>query len=105
MFKTPPLKKYVHAVNILIFSLVRQSRVLLALGFLSLSVWLVSRYVFSIGQSLFTGGLRIVFVFAILTVAPLISEYQLGNTPVTLAVLQKRLGTFLVNYHKLAQYH
>ena len=65
----------------------------------------MSGHVFSIGQSLFTGRLRIVFVFAILTVAPLISEYQLGNTPVTLVVLQKCLGTVLLNYHKLAQYH
>ena len=65
----------------------------------------MSGYVFSIGQSLFTGRLRIVFVFAILTVAPLISEYQLGNTPVTLVVLQKCLGTVLLNYRKLAQYH
>ena len=48
------------------------------------------------------GRLRIAFVFAILTIAPAISESLLGNTPVTMAILQKCLGTF---YHKLAQYH
>ena len=34
------------------------------------------------GKSLFTGRLRIALVFAILTIAPLISESLLGNTPV-----------------------
>ena len=32
------------------------------------------------GKSLFTGRLRIALVFAILTIAPLISESLLGNT-------------------------
>ena len=41
-----------------------------------------SRYVFSIAKSLFTERLKIALVFAILTIAPLISEYLLGNTPV-----------------------
>ena len=53
-------------------------------------------------EELFTGRLRIAFVFAILTIAPAISESLLGNNPVTMAILQKCLGTF---YHKLAQYH
>ena len=34
------------------------------------------------GKSLFTGRLRITLVFAIHTIAPLISEPLLGNTPV-----------------------
>ena len=34
------------------------------------------------GKSLFTGRLRIALVFAILTIAPLILESLLGNTPV-----------------------
>ena len=34
------------------------------------------------GKSLFTGYLKIVLVFAILTIALLISESLLGNTPV-----------------------
>ena len=34
------------------------------------------------GKSLFTGRLRITLVFAIHTIAPLISESLLGNTPV-----------------------
>ena len=34
------------------------------------------------GKSLFTGRLRIALVFAILVIAPLISESLLGNTPV-----------------------
>ena len=33
-------------------------------------------------KSLFTGRLRIALVFAILAIAPLISESLLGNTPV-----------------------
>ena len=34
------------------------------------------------GKSLITGRLRIALVFVILTIAPLISEFLLGNTPV-----------------------
>ena len=33
-------------------------------------------------------------VFAILTIAPLISKFPLANTSVTMAILQKCLGTF-----------
>ena len=47
------------------------------------SVWLVS-YVFSASKSLFTGGFGIVLVFAILTIAPVLSESLLGNTRVTM---------------------
>ena len=43
---------------------------------------------------LFTGHLRIVLIFAILTITPLISESLLGNTRVTMAILQKCLGIF-----------
>ena len=32
------------------------------------------------GKSLFTGRLKITLVFAIFTIAPLISEFLLGNT-------------------------
>ena len=60
---------------------------------LALSVWSVSWYVFSIGKSLLTGHLRIVLAFAIPTIAPVISESLLGNTPVTMA-FQKCLSTF-----------
>ena len=60
---------------------------------LALSVWLVS-YLFSTAKSLLTGRLRIVLVFVILTIAPLISKYLLGNTRVTMAILQKCLGSF-----------
>ena len=42
---------------------------------------------------LFTERLRIVLVFAILTISPLISESLQVNTPVTIAILQKCLGT------------
>ena len=38
--------------------------------------------------------LWIVLVFSNLTIAPLISESLLGNTPVTMTILQKYLGTF-----------
>ena len=38
--------------------------------------------------------LRIVLVFAILAIAPLISESLLGDTHITMAILQKCLGTF-----------
>ena len=34
------------------------------------------------GKSLFMGSLRVALVFAVLTVAPLISESLLGNNPV-----------------------
>ena len=44
-------------------------------------------------KSFFMGHLRIALVFAILTIAPLISESLLGNNPVTMAILQKCLGT------------
>ena len=40
----------------------------------------MSLYVFSIGKSLFTGRLRIVLIFAILTIASLFSASVLGNT-------------------------
>ena len=59
-----------------------------------LSVWLLSWYVFSTAKSLFKGRLRIVLIFAILTIAPLISKSLPGNTRVTMAILQKCLGTF-----------
>ena len=49
---------------------------------LTLPVWLVSWYVFYFGKRLFTWRLRIALVFAILTIAPLISESLLGNAPV-----------------------
>ena len=42
---------------------------------LALSVWLVPRYVFLTVKSLFTGRLRIILLFAILTIAPFISEF------------------------------
>ena len=45
-------------------------------------------------KSLFTGRLRIVLVFAILTTTPLVSESLLGNTCVTMTILQKYVGTF-----------
>ena len=38
--------------------------------------------------------LRIVLVFAVLTIDPLISESLLGNTRFTMAILQKCLSTF-----------
>ena len=41
-----------------------------------------SWYLFSMGKSLFTGRLKIALVFAILTIAPLISESLPSNTPV-----------------------
>ena len=40
------------------------------------------------------GCLRVAFVFTILTIGPAFSESLLGNTPVTMAILQKCLGTF-----------
>ena len=45
----------------------------------------MSSYVFSTAKSLFTGRLRIVLVFVILTIAPLISE-SLLNTRVTMEI-------------------
>ena len=51
-------------------------------------------YVFSTAKSLFTGHLRIVLIFRILTIAPLISKFLLGNTRVIMEILQKFLGTF-----------
>ena len=47
------------------------------------------------------GRLRIVLVFSIFAIAPLISESLLGKNPATMAILQNCLDTF---YHKLAQY-
>ena len=61
---------------------------------LALCVWLVSWYAFWTVKSLFTGRLRSIWVFSILTIAPLISESPLGNTSVTMTILQKCLGTF-----------
>ena len=37
---------------------------------------------------------RIALVFVIPTISPFISKSLLGNTPVTMAILQKCLGTF-----------
>ena len=45
-------------------------------------------------KSLFAGRFSIVFVFAMLTIAPFISESLLDNTPVTLVIIQKYQGTF-----------
>ena len=47
---------------------------------IALSVSLVSWYIYSTTKRLFTGRLRIVVVFAVLTISPLISESLLGNT-------------------------
>ena len=58
--------------------------------FVSVVIW----YVFLTAKSLFTRGLRIVLVFANFTIAPLISEFELGNTLVTMAILKRCLGTF-----------
>ena len=41
-----------------------------------------------------TGHLRIVLVFAIFTIGPLILECLLGNNRVTMAILQKFLENF-----------
>ena len=60
---------------------------------LVLSFWLVS-YFFPDIKRFFTERLRMVFVFAILTIAPLISESLVGNSPGTMAILQKCMGTF-----------
>ena len=61
---------------------------------LTLAIWLVSRYIFSTAKRLFTGCLRIVLVFAVLTIASLTSESLLGNSHVTMAIIQKSLSTF-----------
>ena len=45
--------------------------------------------------------LSIALVYAILTIAPFVSESLLGNTPVTMAIF-RCLGTF---HHKLAQHN
>ena len=37
--------------------------------------------------------LRVVMGFVIFTIAPVISEFLLGNTRVTMAILKKCLGT------------
>ena len=50
--------------------------------------------IFNCEEFSFTGRFRVVLVFAILTVAPLVSESLLGNTPLTMAILQKCMGTF-----------
>ena len=90
--KTPPPPN-VRAMNIHIFSLVHQFRLILALTCFPLpylfGVWLVSWCMFSTVKSLFTGRLRIVLGFAILTTFHLISESLLGNTHFTMAILQK----------------
>ena len=49
---------------------------------------------FLTAKSIFTGRLRIVLAFAILIVAPLISESLLGNARVTMTILQNCLDTF-----------
>ena len=54
---------------------------------LALSVWLMSWHVFSTAKSLFIGRFRIVLVFVILTIAPLISEPLLGSTRVIMTIL------------------
>ena len=84
----------VYAVKIYILSLVHQLRLLLILTFVSLPIYLVSWYAYSIRKSLFTCRLRIALVFLILTIARFISESLLDNTIVTMAIIQKFLGTF-----------
>ena len=49
---------------------------------------------FQLQRVFFTGSLRNVLVFVILTIAPLILESLLGNTRVTFAITQKCQGTF-----------
>ena len=63
-FQRFPLTPNVLAVNSYIFCLVHQLRV-----FLVLSVWLLSRYVYFVQNSLFTGVLRIALAFLILAMA------------------------------------
>ena len=55
---------------------------------------LKTRVTLGTAKNLFTGRLRIVLVFAILTIAPLISESLLGNIGVTMKIFQKCLGTY-----------
>ena len=43
-------------------------------------------------EEFFTGRLGIVLIFAIPTIAPLTSESLLGNSHVTMAILQRSLG-------------
>ena len=50
---------------------------------------------FQLGKIYFTGRFRTLLVFVILTIAPLIWESLLGNTPIAMAILQKRVGNFL----------
>ena len=40
------------------------------------------------------GRLKIILVFAILNIAPFISDSFLGNTPITMVILQKYMDTF-----------
>ena len=61
---------------------------------LALTVWFLPWYVFSFGKSLFMRHLRIILLFATITIAPLISESLLRNSAVTMAILQKCLATF-----------
>ena len=49
---------------------------------------------FSSVKSLFTGPLKIVLVFAILTNALALSEFLLGNTSVTMAILKSVWAPF-----------
>ena len=53
----------------------------------------------STAKSLFTSGFRIVLVFAILTIGPLISESLLGNTRVTMETIWAPFHKKLVQYH------
>ena len=50
--------------------------------------------IFNWEEFIYAGRLRIELVFLILNIAPFISESLLGNTPVTMAIFQKCLGTF-----------
>ena len=45
-------------------------------------------------KDFFTRNLRIVLIVGIFSIAPLNSEFLLGNTQVTMATLQKCPGTF-----------
>ena len=49
---------------------------------------------FQFVKILFMGHLKIALVFAIFTIAPLISESLLGKTPATMSILKKSLDTF-----------
>ena len=80
-------------VNIYILPLVHELRLLLVLTFASCIICSVSVMICIFNCEEFTGPLRIVLVFAILTISPLISESLQVNTPVTIAILQKCLGT------------